>query len=275
MKKLSLLFMNMMLIAALTFTTSCGDDEEVEPNAPTMGYAEGSQISGDAEVTPGEEFSVTFQVTKGDANLQTITVQEDGNPLATERFTINQGMEETENPFDIENNGGAYSVTITARDEEGTHSYSLVATDKDGQTSTLSFEITTAPETTALGEEQTATLTYKSSNQTDGENELEAAMLRYAGNTANNEARFDGLNSATFVEVTDASFGSFETHEDLESAFNAGTAADEFLVGADNDFESKVVIASDGTDYVLIEVTGVRFDASNNQADVTYKVKAL
>lgn len=156
MKKFSYLFLSLFAAMSLLLT-SCGDDE-VDAKKPTITFLTGQDglISSDATIKLGESFKVKVNGTKGDKDLETLTIKKDGatisvdlitelyNDISKKAITVTNGAYALANS---EDEGFTFTITITPNKEE-TSPYVFMLTDKDGLTSEVSLNITVGSATT-------------------------------------------------------------------------------------------------------------------------------
>lgn len=142
MKKLVYLF-SLLAMASVVIITGCKKDDEPVPPTITLISGAGFTVS-DGPMYINEPFTVGWNVTKGDKNLQTFSVTINGANLTA----FNQGS-----PLSI--SGGSYSDTlwnITADPNPGTYNYTFTVTDKNNQSASFTITITVVNTTaTAFG----------------------------------------------------------------------------------------------------------------------------
>jgi hypothetical protein len=128
MKQINLLLVSVLFLG-IAFFTSCSKDENAA--GPSIDLIAGSgYITGDAEITLGDTVKVKFLVSKGDANLDVMSVYIDGN--------INPGF----NAKDISGND-TYQGTLSWKPSAvGTYTLKFEATDKDDVIGEYSIVIT-------------------------------------------------------------------------------------------------------------------------------------
>lgn len=134
--------------------SSCGDDNSLT-NGPTLSFATGADlVSADATVAAGKEFTIQVVAQAGDADLQSITIKDNGANVNVSRITYD-GLSGAGNPLSL--TGGDKTkfdrkVRIVAHSEALSHTYSIVLTDVDGNTASKSINISTevSPPTVSL-----------------------------------------------------------------------------------------------------------------------------
>lgn len=141
------------------FFSSCGDDPiVVDPLGPEITFVtDPGFLSADSEVMLGESFSVKVRLSKGDAQLNTLSINEGSDKLATSRFTINSGAVTSNNPLLIvgaDKDGVTYSIDIapSATAAIGDFiTYSFIVADEGNETDLVDIVINiTGPATTPL-----------------------------------------------------------------------------------------------------------------------------
>ena len=159
MKNFVLKLTGLGLVMVALFFSSCGDDPIViDPLGPDVTFvSDPGFLSADSEVIIGETFSVKVRLSKGDAQLKTLSINEGSDKLATSRFTINSGATTSNNPLLIlgaDKDGVTYSIDIapsaTAMVGDFT-TYTFIVADDSNETDQVDIVInTTAPLTTPL-----------------------------------------------------------------------------------------------------------------------------
>lgn len=130
MKKINLLFG--VLVFAFGLFVACSPDEDaVGPSISLVGS--GGYIATDVTVAPGDDLPFKWTALKGDANLKTFTIFQDGNivPLW--------------NTIEIPNaQNASYTAeaTIAAPDEVGEYTYSFEVTDKNDLVANVDVTVT-------------------------------------------------------------------------------------------------------------------------------------
>lgn len=159
MKNFVLKLTGLGLVMVALFFSSCGDDPiVVDPLGPEITFvADPGFLSADSEVMLGESFSVKVRLSKGDAQLNTLSINEGSDKLATSRFTINSGAVTSNNPLLIvgaDKDGVTYSIDIapSATAAIGDFiTYSFTVADEGNETDLVDIVINiTGPLTTPL-----------------------------------------------------------------------------------------------------------------------------
>ncbi|MEL6866782.1 MAG: hypothetical protein AAFP19_20330 [Bacteroidota bacterium] len=147
MKNLSLLSLLILATALLTMT-SCGDDDSGTTIVlgPTVELLmEAGFISADANVAPGDEFTVRLNAQKGDNPLRAMTVYEDGVAIDLNRVQVD-GAPAGANPKLITGtdvDGLTWDVTVTAHTDGATRTYEFEIQDEGNNVQDASINITT------------------------------------------------------------------------------------------------------------------------------------
>lgn len=159
MKNFLLKLTGLGLVMVALFFSSCGEDPIiVDPLGPEISFvADPGFLSADSEVMLGESFAVKVRLSKGDAQLKTLSINEGSDKLATSRFTINGGAVTSNNPLLIlgaDKDGVTYTITITpsATAMVGDFTtYAFTVADDSNNTDLVDIVInTTGPLTTPL-----------------------------------------------------------------------------------------------------------------------------
>ncbi len=158
MQKLFLQFAGLALFFTFVLASGCTEDPTTptDPLDPIISFSsEAGFLSTDADLQAGETFFVKVNVSTGDNPLQTITLNENGAKLSTDRFTINNGAITSNNPFLItgtDKDGATFEFSITPSLVVGdVTTYSFLVTDEAGETDEVSLIISiVAPPTTPL-----------------------------------------------------------------------------------------------------------------------------
>jgi len=128
MKKLSFVFA-MALLASMPFLTSCNKDT----TPPTMNFIGGGDyISADVSVVANSAIKAGVNAQSGSSKLTRFQIVRTFNNIPT---TVLDSVISTE----------TFNITVEgfARDEAGVERWSFTITDKDGETATLAFNVTT------------------------------------------------------------------------------------------------------------------------------------
>lgn len=145
MKKLNLNFIALFAFAALLFT-ACEEDI-IDPGTgggdtpPSIALVdEAGFIATDSDIDLGLPLKFKVSVSKGSADLNTLTVFEDGSVIPLERISLGG------NPslFVGGNKGGqTLEIEITPDDKEGVYTYAFEAEDEEGEVATTAVVVTT------------------------------------------------------------------------------------------------------------------------------------
>lgn len=154
MKNFVLKLTGLGLVMVALFFTSCGEDPiVVDPLGPEISFvADPGFLNADSEVILGEGFSVKIRMSKGDAQLGNLLVEEGSSKLATSRFTIDGGAVTTQNAlvlFGTDKDGVTYSIDITPSGTEAVGdftTYTFTVTDDSGETDAVDIVIETTEE---------------------------------------------------------------------------------------------------------------------------------
>lgn len=159
MKNFVLKLTGLGLVMVALFFSSCGEDPIViDPLGPDIAFvSDPGFLSADSEVMLGETFSVKVRLSKGDAALKTLSINEGSDKLATSRFTINSGAVTSQNPLLIlgaDTDGVTYSIDITPSATQAIGdftTYTFTVADDSNETDLVDIVInTTGPLTTPL-----------------------------------------------------------------------------------------------------------------------------
>lgn len=151
MKNFVLKLTGLGLVMVALFFSSCGDDPiVVDPLSPEISFvADPGFLDLDSDVIIGETFSVKVRLSKGDAQLQTLSIDEGSAKLATSRFTINSGAITSNNPLLItgtDKDGTTYTIDITPSSTQtvgDVTTYTFTVADESGETDAVDIFITT------------------------------------------------------------------------------------------------------------------------------------
>lgn len=274
MKKISFLLLN-AVIAASVLLTSCGSDDtdDPAPSSPNVAVLAASTgtIDGDAEVLPGGTFTIGITVTKGDANLDEVSVNIGSNPLAASKIqtgataaasvSAEAWTNLTQELSGDDKDGFTWYFTITTEataTDGSTQAYSIVVTDKDGVSSTTTVTITAKAATTALVEQsgdfklfsKLGPTGYGGLDLSDGSSTGSAAGDLADITASTWDGSFTGANGTTVKSVA-SSYYAVAVEEDVASTYSAGTE----YTGAAAPSVDDVFIAYNGTTYWVLKVT--------------------
>lgn len=300
MKKVSFLLLN-AVIAASVLLTSCGSDDTdddpapASPNVNVLAASTGT-IDGDAEVAPGETFTIGITVTKGDANLESVNVNIGTNPLAAAKIqtgataaasmTATAWTSLTNDLSGDDKDGFTWYFTITTEataNDGDVQPYSIVVTDKDGESTTTTVTITAKVATTALTE-TTGHAIFNNAGAGFGGFDFSAddsvsttgtsgdiMDIGFGGSGTTWVKKISAANGASLVSVN-ASVYTSASVESLATDFAAGTT-----ITGDSDELSvdDVFIVKDGSNnYFIFKVTAINETASDNLDNIVFSVKS-
>jgi len=163
MKNLSLIKF-LFLALAVSLFYSCGDDGDgngdfvLGPEISFLDDGNGTYLITDADLSAGESFSVNIRADKGDNELRSITIYEDGLPMEAAdvlaRVTYDH-LTTPNNPQVIDGadvDGLDWVITIVTQEDEGVSTYEFEVTDSADEVASTSLTINTVPVvTTDLG----------------------------------------------------------------------------------------------------------------------------
>jgi len=153
MKKIFGFWNLMLLVAGSLFIVSCGDDTDpIGTKGPTVTETHTFDASVDQEASQNISFSV--KGVKGDADLKSITVKEDGVNLATSRFKIDNEAPSSAAVLLLgaDKQGFTKNFEISLPTESGTYKYEFVLADDNNNTNTVSLEVKVAAVSTITSE---------------------------------------------------------------------------------------------------------------------------
>jgi len=158
MQKLLLRLTAIALILTSIFTTGCEEDPIIDPLGPVISLLDDAGfVFADAEVDAGAYFMVKIKALPGDAQLQSVSILENGSTLDFNQIIINSGAISSNNPFLItgaDKDGATYEIAILA--DAGFNilsTYTFKVGDEGNLTDEVSIDITTKgePVTTKTG----------------------------------------------------------------------------------------------------------------------------
>lgn len=250
----------MMLLAgaSIIFLTSCEDDGETTPTAPTITLTAGDTlISADGTVSPDTTITVSWTATKGDAKLESFDITVDGVALAGQAVDIDNA----------DNEIYVSSTTITVPSNEGTYTYELTVTDKDDVTGSVSITITV--EETVVSTPFTSTETGQfyhvggslkgayslvtDEEKSSGDPDTDKSMINNDAAGATFTGSFTSGDGTMYVKAATSFDYDNATVESATAAYAAGTASTTVTDPAAND----VYIALNGSTYMVVKITAV------------------
>ena len=293
MKNLFGKFSIFVMVLSVAFFTSCEDEPIIDPIGPSISFSsEAGLLDGDAELQAGETFSVKLSLSKGDDDLQAITVYAGGTKLANSDFTIDDGNITTNNPFTV-GTGTEFKITITANDVVGdVTTYAFEVSDTKSVSSEVSLAITiAAPLTIPLNVEYTAVVLNNFSGSGFGSLDLDTGAA-VSSSDATGDLRDRGIdlgapsdatnwiqkihpvNGASmrvpdFTTIENFSFDTVDSREALEAAYDSASDVTE----TDKLAEGDMFMALVGEDYYLIQVGAIEVKVADNTDNYTLNVK--
>jgi len=136
MKRLSLLFA-ILLMASVPFLTSCGTDEETTDVKPTINFVGGAGFTAaDVTLEAGENFKVGINAFSNTSSKAKLTKFKVVRTFDNVPFTALDSTLSSTDVFNI-------NIEALAYPEAGSERWTFTITDKDGQSSEVSFNITT------------------------------------------------------------------------------------------------------------------------------------
>lgn len=153
MKKIFGFWNLMLLVTGSLFIVSCGDDTDpIGTKGPTVTETHTFDASVDQDAS--QTISFTVKGVKGDADLKSITVKEDGVNLATSRFKIDNEAPSSAAVLLLgaDKQGFTKNFEISLPTESGTYKYEFVLADDNNNTNTVSLEVKVAAVSTITSE---------------------------------------------------------------------------------------------------------------------------
>lgn len=262
------------LLGASVMLTSCEDDEE-ESLGPVLNVTLNNQSTGgDVTVEPGSPLVFYWDARKGDTDLETFRVSNQGansvNPIPT-------SIQGNSFPYDIGNADDEQyldTIAFNAGMNQGVTTYDFEVTDRDGNTESVSFDVTVEDAGTPMATEVTGAFFHifgsnngaydlvneQSRSVNDPSSDKDMLNTDLAGETFTGSWEAD--NSTMFVKDNSFNYAN-ATIEGAEMAYNNGTASGT----VDNPANGDIYIARlrGGSDYAVINVTDV--DPDNNECN--------
>lgn len=260
MKKLSYLVFAMFALSTV-FLTSCGD-EETDPVGPTLNFVGAS--SADATVKAGQTITFKINAQKGDEDMKTLTLREEGNPLDTSRFTVAGEKQESSSVSLKSGDKNVFTkeITIVAPSKVGVTTVAIAVVDDKGESAGLQVTITVEAEVTSTPL-ATLTGTYRLFNKQgpSGYGGLKLADGTSVSSSAGDLADITSIGgtftgafkaNASVTIVSAAANYSFAKadKETVAAAYNAGTT----YSGASVPTVGSVFIAKSGDAYYVLEM---------------------
>jgi len=139
-----LLVLALLALGAFACTDNGTGGGTTAPLDPFVSFLnESGAITSDASVGPGETFRVKLNLQRGDADLQSVRIQQDGSNVATSRLSFNSGLTTAQNPLLLvgdDKQGAELIVDVDAHDM-GTSTYTFTVADEDGLSDAISLDI--------------------------------------------------------------------------------------------------------------------------------------
>lgn len=234
-------FLILFSCAGIMFLSSCTDEDPVPPTVTFKGGA--GYVDDNTTLEPSETFKSGITATAGDKKLATFTVKRSGIISATEVDSSISG-----DNFSFERN-------FTAAATEGVETWTFTVTDKDGESASVEFAITTVePDTTTpLGSAQNFSwVRCGSSNNPD----LSQFGLAWTGNTGS--VAIIKKDADKLVILSSGEWSSITTVEGLMSAVDNGTDVVDYrgvdVVQASSTYDD-VIATKKGSDYYILHIT--------------------
>lgn len=233
MKKQPLKFLIAFAALALVFT-SCEEDL-TDPIPPTIKFFAGTDlITEDVTVTTGETIGFSWQVTAGDANLET--------------FSLRLGSDDIDGFSDLEIDKDEYEDTFdTVFYTAGDYVFTFIAEDKDGETTTEKITVTVESASSPI---ETYTITLGSYDASTGSSfaSIDGSVLSWSDATSNSSkidfVYFYGSSNGATVAAPDDS--------DVDAVFDLSSWA-----------------TKNGTTFSSTSVTATEFDEMTDDAVIS------
>jgi len=145
------LFKVLFLALAVFAISSCGEDDPDDPTTalgPNIEFFDGIDvISTNADLAPGEAFTVNIIAGIGDAELSNLAIYQDNALVDFSRITFahTATANNPQTAVDSDVNGLDWTITILAQDVEDVSVYDFEITDKNQNKSNVSLDINTVP----------------------------------------------------------------------------------------------------------------------------------
>ncbi|NQX81461.1 MAG: hypothetical protein HRT66_05640 [Flavobacteriaceae bacterium] len=153
MKKFNLTLVCFVLVISQLFV-SCESDELLAD--ATISFSTSGTVSGDAEIAPGQEFTIELTAKKGDDNMEYFTLKRDADNIPAYTITGFKSSDGTERPVELKKDDeDLFSITITMTSEVnvGDYEYFFTVLDKDENVlAENSITLTVKEPTTSLAE---------------------------------------------------------------------------------------------------------------------------
>ncbi len=257
---------------------------------PTVTTTSGTDLSTATESL----VALSITAAKGDANLASIAVYEEGVLVDSSRLYID-GIQFPSNPaglLESEYEGFTASISVRSQATENTtRNYTLEVEDDNGEKGTLAFTITTAPSGTAITSTHIGVLFNQSGPSGTGGLDLDEGIGTGSG-AASAEIRDMGsdfslppeqnwrqlisaVNGAELRRVGASvpetfDFSTVQFKEEIENAFASSDSGSEFFVSIGSQF-----IVSGNGKYYLLKCTNIDIkpDEGDNGDSYTFDIK--
>jgi len=146
MKKIILNVLSVLLLGSVLFLSSCNPDDSSSSN-PTISLESLNGQTGvtSATITAGGNIKVVIKATKGDKQLKSLTVLQNGNSVTFSKLTIN-GTAANANPvllFGTDKDALTYTIEMAGETESGNNSnYQFKVADENNQEASVSVSVT-------------------------------------------------------------------------------------------------------------------------------------
>lgn len=189
MKKLNYLLGLLVLVAfGLTFTACSDDDDDDGVIGPSVELLnETGYISANYTATPNETLMFKVDVRKGDANLETLVMKRDDVQIG--------------DTYELEKDADVVEITTDAPAGENDYAYKFEATDKDGETGSVTITVTV--ETAATYTEYTGVQVYSGTDDSADRNNIWASSDNSVFSYANANSSADMQAKADLVYYYD------------------------------------------------------------------------
>ncbi len=142
MKKFTMLsnYLLLLAVAAIFGLTACGDDPILNTEIPPS-----ATISADeSEVSPGGTIMLNISGSRGDADMDLLTITENGSNIAFERINTATGSIAANPALLVGDNASAFGFTVEveAPVAPATYTYAAVVRDLNGNTDEASVDVT-------------------------------------------------------------------------------------------------------------------------------------
>lgn len=285
-----------LLIVAFFGFHSCTEDGGIDsggpldPLAPFIQFLdESGGIVGDAEVLAGEDFRVKLDVQRGDNDLKSLSIREDGDLVATTRMEFNSGFTTVQNPYLVTGadvDGFEIIIDLDAHND-GVRTYSFIVEDDAGETDQISVDVSIGTVSQPVDSTYTMILLNNADGQSPGALDLDVpeavsssssdAEIRDQGIDLNMALaenwiqRIEPVNGATLAMVNDANvdFDAIATKEEVKALYDNEDEVAETPQLAIGD----IFVVRSGTDYFLLVVREIILTPDDNSDYYEFDIK--